>query len=104
MRMPHAAAVPANLILVEQRHHRAAQRPEQELEAEDQPDPFMDAPEERRRQPDALHAFFLLRRGKDQISNQAPVKSEEHTSELQSLMRTSYAGFCLKKKKQIIHH
>src|SRR3546814_2595645 len=26
-------------------------------------------------------------------------KSEEHTSELQSLMRTSYAGFCLKKKK-----
>src|SRR3546814_2893102 len=27
-------------------------------------------------------------------------RSEEHTSELQSLMRTSYAGFCLKKKKQ----
>src|SRR3546814_2119704 len=26
------------------------------------------------------------------------VRSEEHTSELQSLMRTSYAGFCLKKK------
>src|SRR3546814_1721927 len=26
-------------------------------------------------------------------------RSEEHTSELQSLMRTSYAGFCLKKKK-----
>src|SRR3546814_8511581 len=26
------------------------------------------------------------------------VKSEEHTSELQSLMRTSYAVFCLKKK------
>src|SRR3546814_6728489 len=26
-------------------------------------------------------------------------KSEEHTSELQSLMRTSYAVFCLKKKK-----
>src|SRR3546814_4697623 len=25
-------------------------------------------------------------------------RSEEHTSELQSLMRTSYAGFCLKKK------
>src|SRR3546814_570721 len=28
-------------------------------------------------------------------------RSEEHTSELQSLMRTSYAVFCLKKKKQI---
>src|SRR3546814_8961263 len=28
-----------------------------------------------------------------------PVRSEEHTSELQSLMRISYAVFCLKKKK-----
>src|SRR3546814_3556198 len=27
------------------------------------------------------------------------LRSEEHTSELQSLMRISYAGFCLKKKK-----
>src|SRR3546814_4237774 len=33
----------------------------------------------------------------------APValRSEEHTSELQSLMRISYAVFCLKKKKQL---
>src|SRR3546814_7706462 len=36
-------------------------------------------------------------------------RSEEHTSELQSLMRTSYAVFCLKKKKitnntQTNHH
>src|SRR3546814_3928701 len=36
-------------------------------------------------------------------------RSEEHTSELQSLMRISYAVFCLKKKKfnqllYIIHH
>src|SRR3546814_6742505 len=30
-----------------------------------------------------------------------PRRSEEHTSELQSLMRISYAVFCLKKKKQI---
>src|SRR3546814_10150048 len=30
-----------------------------------------------------------------------PMRSEEHTSELQSLMRTSYAVFCLKKKKKI---
>src|SRR3546814_4275189 len=28
-----------------------------------------------------------------------PSRSEEHTSELQSLMRISYAVFCLKKKK-----
>src|SRR3546814_14590366 len=31
-------------------------------------------------------------------------RSEEHTSELQSLMRISYAVFCLKKKKKIINH
>src|SRR3546814_6057853 len=30
----------------------------------------------------------------------APKRSEEHTSELQSLMRISYAVFCLKKKKR----
>src|SRR3546814_5609106 len=30
--------------------------------------------------------------------HQATVRSEEHTSELQSLMRISYAVFCLKKK------
>src|SRR3546814_8138299 len=30
-------------------------------------------------------------------------KSEEHTSELQSLMRTSYAVFCLKKKNSQTH-
>src|SRR3546814_5526798 len=31
------------------------------------------------------------------------VRSEEHTSELQSLMRISYAVFCLKKKKKHKH-
>src|SRR3546814_5828206 len=31
-------------------------------------------------------------------------RSEEHTSELQSLMRISYAVFCLKKKKQTTSH
>src|SRR3546814_7895677 len=40
----------------------------------------------------ALHfARTLLRLG---------IRSEEHTSELQSLMRISYAVFCLKKKKR----
>src|SRR3546814_5834454 len=33
----------------------------------------------------------------------ASTRSEEHTSELQSLMRISYAVFCLKKKKTTIH-
>src|SRR3546814_5451105 len=31
-------------------------------------------------------------------------RSEEHTSELQSLMRISYAVFCLKKKKTKLHY
>src|SRR3546814_3426606 len=37
----------------------------------------------------------------DAVGDRAPVgRSEEHTSELQSLMRISYAVFCLKKKKK----
>src|SRR3546814_3966954 len=34
------------------------------------------------------------------VKEVAPGRSEEHTSELQSLMRISYAVFCLKKQKQ----
>src|SRR3546814_4788634 len=34
----------------------------------------------------------------------AAARSEEHTSELQSLMRISYAVFCLKKKNNTISH
>src|SRR3546814_8891145 len=34
------------------------------------------------------------------ISGAEVLRSEEHTSELQSLMRISYAVFCLKKKKR----
>src|SRR3546814_5332128 len=33
-----------------------------------------------------------------------PERSEEHTSELQTLMRISYAVFCLKKKKKNKHN
>src|SRR3546814_8080980 len=33
-----------------------------------------------------------------------PARSEEHTSELQSLMRISYAVFCLQKKKKTLRH
>src|SRR3546814_6662385 len=36
-------------------------------------------------------------------SSQTSMRSEEHTSELQSLMRISYAVFCLKKKKYKIN-
>src|SRR3546814_1924262 len=37
-------------------------------------------------------------RRKAMASDRPPSRSEEHTSELQSLMRISYAVFCLKKK------
>src|SRR3546814_4781087 len=36
---------------------------------------------------------------RDELRLAIVTRSEEHTSELQSLMRTSYAVFCLKKKK-----
>src|SRR3546814_7251441 len=41
---------------------------------------------------------------RSQDSHVAACRSEEHTSELQSLMRISYAVFCLKKKKSLKHH
>src|SRR3546814_8039379 len=37
-------------------------------------------------------------------NGQIQTRSEEHTSELQSLMRISYAVFCLKKKKKEAKH
>src|SRR3546814_2049479 len=39
--------------------------------------------------------------GADLVLLRVEVRSEEHTSELQSLMRISYAVFCLKKKNTI---
>src|SRR3546814_5010113 len=55
-----------------------------------------------------IHGGYWRALSKDDSSFMAPVfhaagatvRSEEHTSELQSLMRTSYAVFCLKKKKK----
>src|SRR3546814_4505994 len=38
-----------------------------------------------------------------QLPGPAGPRSEEHTSELQSLMRISYAVFCLKKKNNTLH-
>src|SRR3546814_5850523 len=44
-------------------------------------------------------AGFLTRLLADRAARGGGHRSEEHTSELQSLMRISYAVFCLKKKK-----
>src|SRR3546814_8685914 len=41
----------------------------------------------------------LVRVGRTVAERVVALRSEEHTSELQSLMRHSYAVFCLKKKK-----
>src|SRR3546814_3355795 len=38
-----------------------------------------------------------------QVADQQVHRSEEHTSELQSLMRSSYAVFCLKKNNRIVN-
>src|SRR3546814_1149496 len=62
--------------------------------------PDRQRPEEPRRRDEAVRRAqggrpALLR------SRNGRRRSEEHTSELQSLMRISYAVFCLKKKKKI---
>src|SRR3546814_1446022 len=52
-------------------------------------------------------AFEFQRQGvgaeKGGAHQNRPLRSEEHTSELQSLMRISYAVFCLKKKNKKIN-
>src|SRR3546814_2640110 len=47
-----------------------------------------------------LIAKTSLGRAQRACEQDRKMRSEEHTSELQSLMRISYAVFCLKKKKQ----
>src|SRR3546814_6085509 len=44
--------------------------------------------------------YYILDKSLQPVPPGVPGRSEEHTSELQSLMRISYAVFCLKKKKQ----
>src|SRR3546814_2258283 len=47
------------------------------------------------------HLLVVDHRGVERAVAVALRRSEEHTSELQSLMRISYAVFCLKKKNEI---
>src|SRR3546814_9635303 len=56
----------------------------------------------------ALHNFAFRKQEPGKVislpgARSSPARSEEHTSELQSLMRISYAVFCLKKKKKRQH-
>src|SRR3546814_18644756 len=52
------------------------------------------------RSPREIAAEYDAVRKAREGKGQNPLRSEEHTSELQSLMRISYAVFCLKKKNQ----
>src|SRR3546814_11084031 len=53
------------------------------------------------RWPEIIISRLTLEFASEQIVLRMPeTRSEEHTSELQSLMRISYAVFCLKKKKE----
>src|SRR3546814_8594916 len=45
------------------------------------------------------NAIFWIFRRPEREDGEGRIQTEEHTSELQSLMRISYAVFCLKKKK-----
>src|SRR3546814_3100102 len=49
-------------------------------------------------------ALDLAARAAERTDRGEPIRSEEHTSELQSLMRISYAVFCLKKKNNTNTH
>src|SRR3546814_2213446 len=64
--------------------------------------PADDEPEEHRRAHGNADQMADPHQGERQAARdpgRARPRSEEHTSELQSLMRNSYAVFCLKKKK-----
>src|SRR3546814_10132073 len=58
-----------------------------------------------RRSPASMRSITRSTTGRVEPSISSGVsRSEEHTSELQSLMSTSHAVFCLKKKKQKDHN
>src|SRR3546814_9820644 len=74
------------LGLFEHVHLGRAVHPQKIVEVELRPDPLFHP------QPFVEKSFDVLKVG-------LQTRSEEHTSELQSLMRISYAAFCLKKQK-----
>src|SRR3546814_9484687 len=60
--------------------------------------------QQRRRDGDQRAANTGMGDEEDADGHAVKLRSEEHTSELQSLMRISYAVFCLKKKKKQKKH
>src|SRR3546814_6199338 len=91
---------------VEQRHHRHHdQQVQQQRDAGQDAEHAVVDEEERKREQEriqhrlgaALDVFLAQARADHALLDE---RSEEHTSELQSLMRISYAVFCLNKKNQ----
>src|SRR3546814_7393036 len=81
-------------------HRRAVQAAGQSAEQGRE----QDGPVNRHRRPGVCRPLRCRRRAERPVAPAAAdrrARSEEHTSELQSLMRISYAVFCLKKKKII---
>src|SRR3546814_7641343 len=81
---------------------RSHARPQARPTAAPQPRPAQPAPPGERGPVGLREGGRGLRQGLRLLRH--PERSEEHTSELQSLMRISYAVFCLKKKKIQTHH
>src|SRR3546814_3091260 len=88
---------PYTTLFLSRRHPRR-RRPCAAAAYEDRPGPDRDGPR-LRLQIEGLSTIMRSTRG-----TRFTGRSEEHTSELQSLMRTSYAVFCLKKKIQLHTH
>src|SRR3546814_8449870 len=94
--LPSPAATPSHLSRRQCQMALRSVRPEQALRGHSPHAPLW-----ARRYPKCSDSAALpCHRGRlEQHPNQpSPARSEEHTSELQSLMRISYAVFCLKKK------
>src|SRR3546814_5388665 len=77
--------------------------PIDKLALEADPRMFQSLPEARKSASSRRESTCVVQcvsRSADKIQFVRSVRSEEHTSELQSLMRIPYAVFCLKKKKR----
>src|SRR3546814_7753842 len=94
--------------VVEQRRHLPGRRKAAEIVIVDRLGEGLDAILERdaeplHQHPRAQRPARIIAVGGDQfVHGSVSRRSEEHTSELQSLMRISYAAFCSKKKIHII--
>src|SRR3546814_8952290 len=95
----------AEALLVERRRRDAAERQHTEQDAFHRAEAGLQlAPHHQRHADRGKRESQPLTRRHPLAQQHAGERSEEHTSELQSLMRISYAVFCLKKKTKTHTH